>query len=62
MTAELLAQLPTSWLVVANKFLVMGHGKSFEIDFIVVAVHRIIVLDDKFWRGPITGSTEFWTV
>lgn len=61
-TAELLEGLPASWTIVANKFLAVGHGKSFEIDFIVVADHRIIVLDDKYWKGPITGSDEWWTL
>ncbi|MFT4037695.1 MAG: NERD domain-containing protein [Thermomicrobiales bacterium] len=61
-TAALLEQLPKSWLVVANKFLVRGHGQTFEIDFIVIGDHRIMVLDDKYWRGKITGTAETWTL
>ena len=54
--------LPAGWLVVANKNLPLHHGKSCEIDLIIVAPHRVILLDEKSWYGKITETDEFWTL
>src|SRR6478609_9145222 len=60
-TAELFKTLPDSWFVVANKMAATMNG-TFEMDFIIVADHRIIIVDDKYWKGPITGSDLKWTL
>jgi serine/threonine protein kinase len=58
--ANVLRQLPDSWLVICNKILPTKDGRSFEIDFIVVGQRWIFVLDEKSWRGSIRGNEEQW--
>ena len=57
-----LEQLPTSWIVIANKILPLSHADSREIDFILIGPHRVFVLDEKSYRGKITGTEEVWTL
>ena len=54
--------LPNDWLVVANKNFPLRHGKSREIDLVIVGPHRVVLLDEKSWYGKITGSDEVWTL
>ena len=58
--AAVLRTLPNDWTVIANKVLVAGAHRSFEIDFIVVGTHRVFVIDEKGWSGPIHGSDQSW--
>ena len=58
--AEVLQQLPASWLVICNKTLPLPGGRSFEIDFIVVGKHWVFLLDEKSWHGKIIGNEEQW--
>jgi len=59
---DVVRSLPNDWLVVANKNIPFHHGKSREIDLIIVAPHRVILLDEKSWHGQITGTDEFWSL
>ncbi|MEO8972631.1 MAG: nuclease-related domain-containing protein, partial [Ktedonobacteraceae bacterium] len=56
--AEVLRQLPASWLVFCNKTLPLPGGRSFEMDFIVVGKRWVFLLDEKSWRGKIVGNEE----
>jgi hypothetical protein len=56
---DIVKSLPDDWLVVANKVIPFRHGKSREIDLIIVGPHRVILLDEKAWYGKITGTEEF---
>ncbi|MEO6892014.1 MAG: NERD domain-containing protein [Ktedonobacteraceae bacterium] len=58
--AEILQQLPASWLVICNKTLPYSHGRSAEMDFIVVGKRWVFLLDEKSWRGKIAGNEEQW--
>ncbi|MDQ3655008.1 MAG: NERD domain-containing protein [Chloroflexota bacterium] len=53
--------MPNTWTVIANKILAINATNSFEIDFIVIGPHRITILDEKSYRGRITGTDEIWT-
>ncbi len=58
--AEILRQLPGSWLVICNKILPLAGGRSFEMDFVVVGKRHVFLLDEKSWRGKIIGNEEQW--
>ena len=58
--AEVLKQLPDSWLVICNKTLPTSNGRSYEMDFVVVGRRWIFLLDEKSWRGKIRGNDEQW--
>ena len=58
--AELLKQLPKSWLVICNKTLPTRNGRSYEMDFVVVGHRRVFLIDEKSWRGKIHGNEEQW--
>ena len=60
--AQRLRDLPDDWLVICNKEMVLPSGRSYEIDFIVVGAHKIFVIDEKSWRGPIYGNENVWIV
>jgi len=47
-------------VVIANKILVTRNGRSFEIEFVVLADHYVFVVDEKSWRGRIHGSDQVW--
>ena len=55
-----LQQLPAGWTVIANKTLATSHGRSYEIDFIVVTGRNVFAIDEKGWRGRIHGSDQIW--
>jgi serine/threonine protein kinase len=58
--AEELEKLPDSWIVICNKTLVANNGRSFEIDFIVIADQWVFLLDEKSWQGRIRGNDMHW--
>ncbi len=58
--AARLQTLPDQWLVICNKMLVTSDGRTYEIDFIVVGERWVFVIDEKSWRGPITGNDQRW--
>jgi len=58
--AEVLKQLPRSWLVIGNKTLPTKNGRSYEMDFVVVGNHWVFLIDEKSWRGKIRGNEEQW--
>lgn len=55
-----LSLLPEEWVIIANKILTTQNGRSFETDFIVIADRHIFLIDEKGWRGRITGSETIW--
>jgi Nuclease-related domain len=58
--AEVLKQLPDSWLIICNKTLPTRSGRSHEMDFVVVGKHWVFLLDEKSWRGKVRGNDELW--
>ncbi|MGB8346526.1 MAG: nuclease-related domain-containing protein, partial [Ktedonobacteraceae bacterium] len=58
--AEILKQLPKSWLVICNKTLPTRNGRSYEMDFVVVGNRQVFLIDEKSWRGKIHGNEEQW--
>ncbi|WP_164689342.1 protein kinase domain-containing protein [Herpetosiphon llansteffanensis] len=57
--ANILATLPDEWIVICNKTLPI-HGRTSEIDFIVIGFHLVFILDEKSWNGTISGSDQTW--
>ena len=60
--AELLKRLPEGWVVIANKTVVAGTDRSYEVDFIVVGDNWVYVLDEKSWWGKISGNKQNWVL
>ena len=58
--AELEKYLPDDWVVYCNKIIPLESGITRELDFIVVASGCVMLLEDKSWRGRITGTQEWW--
>lgn len=58
--ADILKGLPASWVVISNKLLVTRNGRSFELDFIVLADRWVFVIDEKSWHGRIVGTDQVW--
>ncbi len=58
--AEHLRKLPDRWIVICNKTFPTREGRSYEIDFIILASRWIFVLDEKSWQGKITGTDQEW--
>src|SRR5260370_35110357 len=58
--AEVLKQLPDSWLIICNKTLPISNGRSHEMDFVVVGKRWVFLLDEKSWIGKIRGNDELW--
>ena len=59
--ATILATLPDDWIVVCNKTLAT-HGRTSEIDFIVIGQRLVFLLDEKSWTGDIIGSDQCWVL
>ena len=57
--ATILTQLPSDWIVICNKMLAT-HGRTSEIDFIIIGQHLVFLIDEKSWVGDITGTDQFW--
>ena len=53
--------LPDHWTVICNKMFTSKHGPTREIDFIVVGEGTVILIDEKSWKGRITGSDQIWS-
>ena len=60
--AELEKYLPDDWVVYCNKIIPLESGITRELDFIVVASGCVMLLEDKSWRGRITGTEEWWVL
>lgn len=52
--------LPSQWYGFTNLDLVLGPGKSREVDFIIVADMRIFLVDIKDWFGSIESRNGNW--
>lgn len=52
--------LPDSWYGFSNLDLVLDLGRAREIDLIIVADHRIFLVDLKDWHGEIESRDERW--
>ena len=59
-TAQELQKLPADWIVICNKMLSAGNGRSYEVDFIVIADNAIFLLDEKSWSGKINTTDQEW--
>lgn len=57
---EALASLPAHWFAYTNLDLATAPGSSREIDVIIVADDRILVIDLKDWYGPIESREGNW--
>ncbi|ESX57009.1 AAA domain-containing protein [Mesorhizobium sp. C416B] len=57
---ETLASLPSHWFAYTNLDLATAPGSSREIDVIIVADDRILVVDLKDWFGPIESRDGHW--
>ena len=57
---ESLASLPQQWFAYTNLDLATAPGSSREIDIIIVADDRILVVDLKDWFGPIESREGHW--
>ncbi len=57
---ETLASLPPHWFAYTNLDLATAPGSSREIDVIIVADDRILVVDLKHWNGPIESRDGHW--
>jgi serine/threonine protein kinase len=57
---ETLASLPPHWFAFTNLDLATAPGSSREIDVIIVADDRILVVDLKDWYGPIESREGHW--
>jgi hypothetical protein len=57
---SLLAGLPSHWFAYTNLDLAIAAGASREIDVIIVAEDRILVVDLKDWKGPIESREGRW--
>lgn len=57
---ETLASLPPHWFAYTNLDLATAPGLSREIDVIIVADDRILVVDLKDWFGPIESREGHW--
>lgn len=53
-------ELPSSWYAFTNLDLVLGLGKTREIDLVIVSPHRIFLVDLKEWRGKIENKNGRW--
>lgn len=57
---SLLSSLPPHWFAYTNLDLAIATGTHREIDVIIVAEDRILVVDLKDWRGPIESRDGRW--
>lgn len=57
---DALASLPPHWFAYTNLDLATAPGSSREIDVIIVADDRILVVDIKDWFGPIESREGHW--
>lgn len=57
---ESLSSLPAHWFAYTNLDLATAPGSSREIDVIIVADDRILVVDLKDWFGPVESREGHW--
>jgi serine/threonine protein kinase len=60
--SRLEADLPSSWVVIANKVMVGRDGSTRELDFVIVGENCVFVVDEKNWHGPIRGDDKGWVM
>ncbi|MFZ2028832.1 MAG: AAA domain-containing protein [Vitreimonas sp.] len=56
-----LKNLPPSWYAYTNLDVVLGPGRPREVDVIIVADDRLLLVDLKDWRGKIENPGGRWT-
>ncbi len=57
---SLLANLPAHWFAYTNLDLAIAPATSREIDIIIIAEDRILIVDLKDWKGPIESRDGRW--
>jgi serine/threonine protein kinase len=57
---ESLSSLPAHWFAYTNLDLATAPGSSREIDVIIIADDRILIVDLKDWFGPIESREGHW--
>src|SRR3546814_1575736 len=57
---SLLANLPAHWFAYTNLDLAIAPATSREIDIIIVAEDRILIVDLKDWKGPLASRDGCW--
>lgn len=55
-----LQSLPAKWFAYTNLDLIFSINKTREIDVVLVAPDRVLLIDFKDWRGPIWSSNGSW--
>jgi serine/threonine protein kinase len=55
-----LQKLPREWFAYTNLDLIFSAHKSREIDVVLVAPDRVMLIDLKDWKGPISSSNGNW--
>lgn len=53
-------ELPSDWYAFTNLDLVLGLGKTREVDLVIVSPHRIFLIDIKEWHGKIENKDGRW--
>lgn len=56
-----LEKLPPHWYAFTNLDVVLGPGRPREIDVIIIADDRLLLVDLKHYRGKIENSAGRWT-
>ena len=54
--------LPDDWVVVCNKEIVRRSGSVREADFIVVGMHTVFLIEEKYWSGLLRGNENGWVL
>jgi len=52
--------LPSDWYAFTNLDLVLGLGKTREVDLVIVSPHRVFLIDIKEWHGKIENKDGRW--
>lgn len=52
--------LPDAWYGFSNLDLVLDLGRAREVDLVIVADHRIFLVDLKDWYGEIESRDGRW--
>jgi serine/threonine protein kinase len=60
LAAVLQKELPADWTVIAGKKL--PNGDASDIDFVVIGINQIFVIEEKAWRGAIVVEPEWWEI
>jgi serine/threonine protein kinase len=52
--------LPSDWYAFTNLDLVLGLGKTREVDLVIVSPYRVFLIDIKEWHGKIENKDGRW--